>query len=177
MITILSTVNVESFTYISTIDVYENHMDVDEDSLTSLEQYPYGANRAKFEDFVLAKFGECIAVRLPIVFGKGFKKNYLFDLLNEKNLNGVFLENKVQFYDVSDLTKDIELHRTQTRRVVNLATEPVKLGEVVDMYFPSLKNRCAKGSNYSSDMISKYALNRYFQDKTSVLKKIGEFVK
>jgi len=177
IISILSTVSVESFTYISTIDVYENHVGVDEDSLTSFGHYPYGSNRAKFEDFVLSRFSECISVRLPIVFGNGFKKNYLFDMINEKNLDGVFLENRVQFYNVSELTGDINIHRSRSRRVVNLATEPVTLDEVVDMHFPSLKNRCAKGSNYSSNMTSKYASNGYFQDKATVLKKIGDFIR
>ena len=177
MISILSTVSVESFTYISTIDVYENHVNVDEDSLTCFGHYPYGANRAKFEDFVLSRFSECISVRLPIVFGRGFKKNYLFDLMNEKNLSDIFLDNKVQFYDVSQLTSDIVIHSSRSRKIVNLATEPVTLDEVVDMHFPSLKNRCVKGSNYSSNMISKYSSNGYFEDKAAVLKKIGDFIR
>jgi nucleoside-diphosphate-sugar epimerase len=177
MISRLLTINVENFIHISTIDVYENHLGVDEDTPISCNQCPYGLNRSNFENFVLSKFENCISIRLPIVFGNGFKKNYLFDMLNEKNLDRIFLQNRVQFYDVSDLTRDIMHHKKYSRRIVNFATEPVVLEEIVDLYFPNLKDRCVNDSNYSSDMKSKYAFGGYFQNKEVILQKIGEFVK
>ena len=176
MVSRLMTVSADRFVHISSIDVYNDHVDVDEDTPPSYSHYPYGSNRAKFEDFVQSRFSDCISVRLPIVFGKGFKKNYLFDLVHKNCLDRVFLENEVQFYDVGDLTTDINFHRKKSRRIVNLATEPVKLCEIVDLYFKDLKSKCSEGSNYFSRMKSKYAVDDYFQDKESILEKIGDFV-
>jgi hypothetical protein len=68
-------------------------------------------------------------------------------------------------------------HKKYSRRIVNFATEPVVLEEIVDLYFPNLKDRCVNDSNYSSDMKSKYAFGGYFQNKEVILQKIGEFVK
>ncbi len=66
---------------ISTVDVYREPVEVDEyadmqrDSL-----HPYGADRLLLEDWVRETFPGSLVVRLPALFGRGLKKNFVFDL-------------------------------------------------------------------------------------------------
>lgn len=67
---------------ISTVDVYSAPQGVDEDTPAD-EENPaaYGRNRARLERMVREAYPEALIVRLPGLFGKGLKKNFLYDML------------------------------------------------------------------------------------------------
>ena len=67
---------------ISTVDVYAAPQGVDEDTPAD-EENPaaYGRNRAKLERMVRTAYADALIVRLPGLFGKGLKKNFLYDML------------------------------------------------------------------------------------------------
>lgn len=66
---------------ISTVDVYRDPDGADEDSDMQREQlHPYGADRLLLEDWVRQTYPGSLVVRLPALFGKGLKKNFIFDL-------------------------------------------------------------------------------------------------
>jgi hypothetical protein len=176
LILLLSKIRVDQMTYISTIDVYDNPSNVNEDSDICFSHHPYGANRSHFEKFMLSNFENCTVVRPPIVFGKGFKKNYLFDLINKNNLQGVHLKNEIQLYDVKSLTSDINYAKHKNLKILNLATEPVKILDIVDSYFVGLKDECPDIQSFSSNMKTKYEKYGYLQRKEEVLQKIGKFL-
>ena len=46
--------------------------------------YAYGNNRMKLEN-LLRNFKSYHILRLPIVYGKNFSKNFIYDLINRKN--------------------------------------------------------------------------------------------
>ena len=75
-------------------------------------------------------------LRLPIVFGKGFKKNYLYDMINKNNLERICPDSLVQFYDVSDLHKDINASWNSIPIIRNLATEPLLVRDIAKKHFP-----------------------------------------
>jgi len=67
---------------ISTVDVYKKPVDVDEDSIMDTENlHAYGANRLWLEEQVVEEFPEAYIVRLPGLFGKNLKKNFLYDYI------------------------------------------------------------------------------------------------
>ena len=79
----LRTVKVKRFVLISTIDVYPNPIQVDESLDINVENHhAYGKNRKYAEDMIRDLFPNAHILRLPALFGKGLKKNFLFDLLN-----------------------------------------------------------------------------------------------
>lgn len=68
---------------ISTIDVLKNPAGADEDTTTSSEGLAaYGKNRLKLERMVRDAYSDALIVRLPALFGKNLKKNFLYDMLH-----------------------------------------------------------------------------------------------
>lgn len=66
---------------ISTIDVYKDPCGKDENSPMELDGlHPYGRNRLELEDLVRNEF-DTLVVRLPALFGKGLKKNFVYDAM------------------------------------------------------------------------------------------------
>lgn len=76
-------INPKKIVLISTIDVYKSPINVDEDSeIETNELLPYGLNRYKLEKLVKENFSDYLIVRLPGLYGKNIKKNFIYDLIN-----------------------------------------------------------------------------------------------
>jgi len=68
---------------ISTIDVFRNPVNVDENSEIETDGLnAYGYNRYRLETWVRENYSDALIVRLPGLFGKNIKKNFVFDLIN-----------------------------------------------------------------------------------------------
>lgn len=68
---------------ISTVDVYPNPVKVDEDTEISIAGLQaYGANRYRLEQWVRERYPEALIVRLPGLFGKNLKKNFIYDFIH-----------------------------------------------------------------------------------------------
>ncbi len=68
---------------ISTIDVFRTPKDVDERSPIHTDGlHAYGYDRYQMELWVRERYPDALIVRLPALFGKGIKKNFLYDLIN-----------------------------------------------------------------------------------------------
>ncbi|MGL5259363.1 MAG: NAD(P)-dependent oxidoreductase [Lachnospiraceae bacterium] len=67
---------------ISTVDVYKNPVNVEEDSIIDTKDlHAYGANRYYLEQWVSKTYENALIVRLPGLYGKNLKKNFLFDYI------------------------------------------------------------------------------------------------
>lgn len=67
---------------ISTVDVYGNHRGLtEEDGVPRREKPGYGANRRKLE-IMAQSVRDCLVVRLPGLYGKNLKKNFIYDYIN-----------------------------------------------------------------------------------------------
>ena len=68
---------------ISTIDVFKTPVDVDENSEIETDGLnAYGFNRYRLETWARENYRDALIVRLPGLFGKKIKKNFVFDLIN-----------------------------------------------------------------------------------------------
>lgn len=76
-------INPKQLVLISTVDVYPNPISVDENTEIDIEEVqPYGKNRLYLENWVASNFDDYLIVRLPGLFGKNIKKNFIFDLIS-----------------------------------------------------------------------------------------------
>ncbi len=68
---------------ISTIAVYPDTKGADEDTIIDPgAASAYGANRLYLEKWVEENIGKSLIVRLPAIFGKNLKKNFLYDYIH-----------------------------------------------------------------------------------------------
>jgi len=180
---ILATVEAQEFVLISTIDVYPNP-DSGEDEraeIDPIELHPYGRNRLALERWVQQRYSCTRIVRLPALFGTGLKKNALFDLLQDKQLDGINPACRFQWYPLDRLFADIEAARACDLSVVNLFTEPLPMQRIIDSYFPNVQVGPAQSPAPVYCMRTRHAeqfggRDGYVMDAESCFEAIGEFV-
>lgn len=231
----ITRINPKKLVLISTVDVYAVPNDVDESIIPRKDDLlPYGRNRLYLEEWVQGNFKDYLIVRLPGLFGRNIKKNFIYDFIHyipallkrEKYLeladasniikesyklqeNGFFqyvntgkeealLRNEFemlgfsalnftdsrgvfQFYNLYNLWKDIRIALDNNIPILNVATEPVSIGEI----YKYLTNRefCnelpgkAPMYNFKSLYCNLYhGYDGYLYDKNDILNDIKLFV-
>jgi nucleoside-diphosphate-sugar epimerase len=178
----LDRVNTRKLVLVSTVDVFINPVDVDEDSPTPMTGlHAYGRNRRRLEQIVAARFDAHIA-RLGGLYGHGIKKNIIFDFLNDNDVHKIDSRGVFQFYNLDRLWSDVALAMDNDLRLVHLPTEPVTVADVARAAFGlEFTNEVApEPARY--DIHTRYAElfggeNRYLENKTAELAGITRFVK
>jgi dTDP-4-dehydrorhamnose reductase len=121
---------------ISTVDVFETPLGVDEDSIPQQDnQNAYGRNRRFLELEFKRIFQGALIIRLPGLVGMGLRKNALFDLKHDNQVYKLNVDSVFQFYPMENLWADISLAVNNDLRVLHLASEPVSLGEIAKSIF------------------------------------------
>lgn len=161
----------------STIDVYNNApLGVDEDYSPTIDKLNYGNNRYYFETKVreVLKFDKLQIFRLPALYGKHIKKNVLFDLLNNNNVEDINTNSAYQWYGLENLVRDIQIYSEQypSESVFNLFPEPVETKEIVKLFPEYEIPEQTKRIEYNY----KTKFGGYIQTKENSLKQIQEFV-
>ena len=179
---VLETVQAKQFVLISTIDVYASTQSLDEDfDCASVDNHPYGTHRLAFESFCNSKFDNCTTVRLPGLFGKGLKKNVIYDLLNDNCLEMININSTYQYYYLENLWKDIQKTIENKIPLINLFTEPVPTKDIVESFFPQKRIGWAPVPEGHYDLFTKYAdiwsnTGHYIYTKNEVMQQLLEFI-
>jgi nucleoside-diphosphate-sugar epimerase len=120
---------------VSTVDVFLNPVDVDEDSPTPMiALHAYGRNRRRLEEIVAGRFDAHI-VRLPGLYGPGLKKNIIYDFLYDNDVRKIDSRGVFQFYELRRLWADIERIMANELPLVHLPPEPVSVADVARAAF------------------------------------------
>jgi len=179
----LEKVKAKTFVLISTVDVYGAPRNVDEDTPPDYDIEPYGRHRLMAEDRVKGLFADLRIVRLPALFGKGLKKNALFDLLNDNQLDQIRRDDVFQYYDLSRLWSDISVCLENDVPLVNLATEPVSIAELIAAFFPAKDAKIPTGTQRKQyyDVHTKHAsvfggTGPYIYDKAESLRRLKLYI-
>ncbi len=131
----LKTIKAKQFVVISTVDIYKNPVNVDEDIAIDTEGlHAYGSNRYYLEQFIRDQFDGLI-VRLPGLFGPGLKKNVIYDLLHNSNVDRIHYAGTFQYYNLEYIWKDIQIALEHDIKLLNIATEPVRTDEIAKYCF------------------------------------------
>jgi nucleoside-diphosphate-sugar epimerase len=166
---------------ISTIDVYNNSpLKSNETNSPSIQSLNYGNNRYLFEvlckDYLITN--EFRIFRLPALFNKHIKKNVLFDLINNNNVEQINFNSMFQWYNLDNLSNDISTcikeHPKET--IFNLFPEPIDSLDILN-FFPYLRNKINFSENkIVYDFTTKFSNNGYISTKEDILTEIKEFI-
>jgi nucleoside-diphosphate-sugar epimerase len=168
---------------ISTVDVYPVPVLVDESSPIDREsQQPYGRHRLVLEDAFRARYERALVLRLPGLFGPGLKKNAIFDLMNDNEVDKIDPEATYQFYDVRRLWDDIRRCEAAGLGLVNVATQPVSMRSVGrDVFGIDLADRDTQAHAFY-DFRTRYdrvlgGQNGYLYSLDGVLRDLKDYVR
>ena len=133
---LLKTVQANKIIFISTIDVYDKKIDVNEKSIIDNQKLDnYSKNRYDFENFLKNQFDNYHIIRLPMLFGRGLKKNVLYDLQHNQFLQNINKNSIFQWYCLNNLFNDINYIIKEKIKLINLISEPIKINEMIMRYF------------------------------------------
>ncbi len=176
----LKTIQVRQFVLISTVDVYANPVDIDEDTVPLIAGLPpYGAHRRMLEEFTGAQFCSTI-VRLPGLFGPGLRKNAIYDLLSN-HLEYLNPRDIIQYYDIGRLYSDIRKTLDYGIGLLNIATEPLSVGFVAHEVFGVNLDAAPRKDHAHYDVRTKHARlwnkpGEYLYSQDEVLNGLGALV-
>lgn len=132
----IENVKTKKFVLISTEDVYEKPFHVDENSKIDPESIqPYGKNRCYLEQYIRNKLPSSTIIRLPGLIGKNLKKNFIYDFLHKRKPELTNGNSLVQIYDLKNIWKDIKIAIENNISLINFATEPMKVREIIKKVF------------------------------------------
>jgi hypothetical protein len=138
---ILDTVSVKRFVLISTIDVLDSSV-IQGETGTHYASHPYGSHRRRMEAWVQTNIEDHYILRLPALFGKGLKKNILYDLIFRNNIELISLETEFQWYPVSNILRDIDFCIRGGHRLIHLVEAPLRTRRIVSQFFPEYIDDC-----------------------------------
>ena len=180
---ILETITVKKIILISTIDVYEyvDSQEIEDYDCDFINNHTYGRNRYLFESFIQKKFDNYYIIRLPALFGKGLKKNVIYDLINNNQVGNIEKNTKFQWYDLNWLKNDIDIAINNNIRICNLFTEPLETLEILNLFEYPLdmyKTQSTMTYNLKTKHSSLFNsnINGYIRDKKMVLNSIQEYL-
>lgn len=127
---------------ISTVDVLQSDQEANEES-QAWATHTYGHNRRLLEIWVQSKWPATSHIlRLPALFGRGLKKNALYDLIHNNNCTAICLDSQFQWYNLAHLTKDIQTTIRLNIRIIHLVSPPIPMREIIQCWFQPKSQFC-----------------------------------
>jgi hypothetical protein len=158
LISHLKTIQCKTFILISTVDVFQNPLGVDEQTMVDeAGLHPYGMHRRHLEKFVESHFPNHLIARLPGLVGPGLRKNVIYDFLNKNNLNMIESRGVFQFYPMINLWYDLQVALKAGLRLVHLTAEPIGVAEISALGFGGVFDHTLDGNPASYDMRTLHA--------------------
>lgn len=158
LISHLKLIQCQTFILISTVDVFQNPIEVDEDSvIDEAGLHAYGLHRRQLEKFVASFFPNHLIVRLPGLVGPGLRKNVIFDVLNNNNLHMVDSRCIFQFYPMVNLWYNIQRALDLGLKLIHLTAEPISVSDMVLEGFGKTFTQTLSNTPIRYDMRTRYA--------------------
>lgn len=171
LISKLSNIKCNKLYLISTIDVYDKTIPRQNEDNHAYTNETYGSNRRLLEQYCLDNFNCCV-IRLPALFGKNLKKNFLFDVINKNSLEGFNPDSRFQWYNLKYISREI-FHTSENKgKIINYFSESVSIREL--LYYIGREDLLSelKGSlKVEYDFCSKHGLI----PKQTILTQIKDF--
>ena len=175
LITQISKTKINKVIMFSTVDVYGNDLNQDEDCLIDIGKvHPYGKNRYVFETYLRAKFDTTV-IRLPGLFGNYLKKNVIFDLINSNQIDKISLLSKFQWMSTTRIKDFVDLSLKENINLINCVSEPIQTKELVLEFYPNVVDRCVGKTTIEYNVRTKHTDSGYLLSKQEVLEDLRRF--
>lgn len=163
----ISRIGPKKLVLISTIDIFKEPKNVDEKSeVDTVNLHPYGYHRYQLELWARENYPDALIIRLPGLFGKNIKKNFIYDFMHYIP----FMLNRQKMEEVSSADGEI-------RKYYQLQENGFyKLGDVPEKERMVLKDKFRKigfSALHFTDSRSRYQfynLGRLWEDIQTALK-------
>jgi sugar phosphate isomerase/epimerase len=172
---ILKTIIAKRFVLISTVDIFDCTFIQDEFG-TNFATHPYGKHRRMMEEFVESTFPIYNIIRLPGLFGKGLKKNIIYDLIFDNQITNICLESEFQWYNVENIMNDINTCISQNIKYSQLVSPPISVREIITRYFPDKIDKAQGKTCVKYCLKTQYNNSGYWNTDTQVLDEIGKYI-
>jgi nucleoside-diphosphate-sugar epimerase len=177
IIDVLKKVRTKKIILISTIEVYGKNNNKNEfNKLNKISNTSYGKNRVFLEEFIKNFFSDRLILRLPVVYGRNFIKNSIYDLKNKNNVNLLNGNDLVQIYDVKNLKKDINFCLKNKIKLINISSKPLKLKFIAKKFFNTNLN-IFKKPRIMLMKTSMIKYRKYFHTQAKTIKDLKVFLK
>lgn len=181
LIASLQEIECDKFILISTVDVYNPPVKVNEDwKIVTDPSHAYGRHRLLLEKAVARIFPDRLTVRLPGIFGNGLKKNAVFDFIHGHNLEQIHQDGVYQYYCLDHLWTDINKAIKNNLKELNIATEPISIQEISlacrGEYFKNSLSSVPPHYDFHTKHAGLWSKNgNYLYDKETVLNELKSF--
>jgi sugar phosphate isomerase/epimerase len=175
LIRVLKTVHANRFVLVSTVDVLDCTVSQDETGAT-YATHPYGQHRHLMERFVSEQFPVHTIVRLPGLFGKGLKKNILYDLIYDNQISNICLDSEFQWYNIDNILQDINACIAEERSCVQLVSPPISVRTIIESFFPEKLTYALGKPCATYNLITNSRLSGYWTDIGSILHDMGNYI-
>jgi nucleoside-diphosphate-sugar epimerase len=181
ILNIIKTKRYSKIILISTIDVYGNSpLNSNEDYIPQLNNFSYGNNRYLFELFIkeMVKTDDLKIFRLPALFNLHIKKNIIYDLIHNNNVEQINSNSSYQWYNLNNLHNDIEKYSNHypDETVFNLFTEPIDSVDIIKMFPNYIEKVLYSKNKIIYDFTTKFNKNGYISSKEDILIEIKKFI-
>lgn len=129
---------------------------------------PYGQNRLWLENQINNKFELSYTIRLSALVHKNITKNILYDLKHKLYLDKINLNTEIQWYDLNNLTTDINRAIKNDLRECNLVSEPISNKEICNQFFPGL--------TISATPVVNQTISPYVYTKTDIFQSMKDYL-
>jgi len=183
ILNVISKKNYGTVILYSTIDVYTDCPTLSDESCALEVKAPsYGSNRLLFEKLVEStlSYQKLLTIRLPALFGNHIKKNILYDLLNNNNVNKINYNSAYQWYNLNNLVHDtnhcLNLYRNSKTYTINLFTEPIHTSKILELFNIKKSQIDTKSNQIEYNFKTNSNPVGYIKTKDEVLNEIKNFV-
>ena len=178
LINSLKKINAKKFVLISTCEIYGSRNNQKESSLKfSNKNYHYGYNRLMLENFVKANFAKSLILRLPIVYGKNFYKNCIYDLIYKNNIEKLNGNDRIQIYNVANLKKHINFALKYNISILNISSKPIRLSWIAKKFFNVRLGKKKNFRNMKMQTIYGKPNSNYFLSSKECIRDLKHFIK
>lgn len=175
LINILQTVSAGRFILVSTVDVFDCSISQCEVG-REFSSHPYGAHRRLMEGFVREKFPVYNILRLPGLFGKGLKKNIIYDLIHNNQVGAICPDSCFQWYNIDNIKDDIDKCVSEGLSEVNLVSPPISVRQIVSTFFPEKITDLHGVNPVTYNLKTCHRADSYWTTDASILKGLREYI-